>query len=192
MSRHMMVTGVALTVAGAMIVALGCETALAQGRGGGRRDPAGFQTQGGGRGQRGPGGGVQFDPERMLDRMVQQHQTALGCTDEEWATLEPLVRKVLELRPRPGMGGPGGRQAGPGGGRGMRGGPAATADPEAEALKTALDSSESTDADIEAKLQALRDARKAKAAELKAAREALAAAAGTRTEAKLVLMGTLE
>ena len=74
----------------------------------------------------------------------------------------------------------------------MRGGPPLGADSEMAALKEALDSSESTDADIEAKLKALRDARAAKAAELKAARDALLAAVTTRQEAQLVLMGTLD
>jgi hypothetical protein len=195
MKKGMVVTGIAVVVAAAMVIALGIETAQAQGRGEGRRDRAGLQGPGGGRGQQGPQDGAGFDPEQMLDRVLQHHQKALDCSDEEWATLEPLVKKVLELRPRPGVGGigrrPGGREGAQGGGRGMRGGPA-IADPAAEALQAALDSTESTDADIEAKLQAVRDARKAKAAELKAARDALAAAAGTRTEARLVLMGTLE
>ena len=189
MSRGMVGTGIAVVVAAAMVIALGHQTVQAQGRGEGRRGRAGLQGPGGGRGQRGQEDGAGFDPAQMLNRMLQHHQMALGSSDEEWATLEPLVKKVLELRPGPSMGGFGERQGGPGRGRG---GPAASANPEAEALQAALDSTESTDADIEAKLQALRDARKAKAAELQAAQDALAAAAGARAEARLVLMGTLQ
>jgi hypothetical protein len=87
----------------------------------------------------------------------------------------------------PGGGGQGGGPGGPGGGRFGR-----PSSPEAEALQAALASDSTPDSEIEAKLQALRDARKKAQANLEQARGDLAKVLTLRQEATLVQMGFLE
>jgi hypothetical protein len=84
-------------------------------------------------------------------------------------------------------GGPGGNGGGPGGGRFGR-----VTSPEAQALQTALASDSTPDAEIQTKLQALRDARKKAQADLDQARQDLAKVLTLRQEATLVEMGLLE
>ena len=159
--------------------------------------------QGGRRGgDRGPGG---FNVEEFRNRMNARIKEQLKATDEEWAVLQPLIEKV-QNKQRDAMtsrgfggffggrggGGPGGdRGAGGGGGgggdRGDRGG-----SPEAQALRTAIESDSTSAEDLKAKLAAVREARKKAAAELEAARADLAKVLSVRQEAVLVSMGVLD
>jgi hypothetical protein len=163
----------------------------------------------------GGGGGYANFNQRMNDRL----KTALKASDDEWAVIQPLLEKVqTAMRATtagrfgggggfggggrrggggggPGGGGPGGGGPGGGGpGGGGPGGPGAggpTAD-AATALRTALASDATAPADIQAKLQALRDARKKAAGDLDQARADLEKVLTLRQEATLVQMGLLE
>ncbi len=94
---------------------------------------------GAGSGGMGGGGGMGrhgFNREEMQNRMMEMIKQRLGATDEEWAVLQPLVKKVMELSReqrqsgmmRGGPGGPGGGMGGPGGSGGM-GGPGGSGAP---------------------------------------------------------------
>ena len=146
----------------------------------------------------GGGGGRQNWQQMMADRV----KTALKASDDEWAVIQPLLQKVADMqratRGGMGFGGPGGGRRGGGGGGGGNGGgdaptppPTATGDASA-ALRTALDSDATSNDDIKAKLQALRDARKKAQADLDAARADLQKVLTLRQEAVLVNMGILE
>ncbi len=170
------------------------------------------QDQGGRRGN--------FDPEQMRARMMENIQTQLAASDDEWKVIEPLVTKVMEKQraARSGMmGGPGMMMGGPGGpggpggsnraqgnrpqsaqgGQGGPGGPGGPGfrgepDPDMEALQTVLQSETSTADEIKAKLSAFRTSRDKKAAELKTAREELRKVLSIRQEAQLVMTGMLD
>jgi septal ring factor EnvC (AmiA/AmiB activator) len=77
---------------------------------------------------------------------------------------------------------------GPGGPGGMFG----ASSPEAESLRTTLDSANASNDEIKAKLAAYREAQKKNEAALQAAREKLRAVLTVRQEAQLVLAGVLE
>ena len=136
----------------------------------------------------GPGGGMRGqwgDPAQMREMMGQRFKVALACTDEEWKVIGPRVEKVLEIQfqarfGRGGFGGPGGRG-------GMFG-----ASPEAQALNEAIESKDTPDKEIKAKLKAFRDAAKKREAELKKARDELRKVVTLRQEARLVLMSMLD
>ena len=156
------------------------------GREGGRR----------GMGPGGPGGGMrgQWDPERMREMMAQRFKAALACSDEEWEVIGPRVEKVVEIQfrarlGRGGFGGPGG-PGGPGG-RGGRGG-MFQGSPEAQVLSEALESEDTPNEEIKAKLKAFRDAAKKREQELKKARDELREVLTLRQEARLVLMSILD
>jgi hypothetical protein len=164
----------------------------------------------------GPGGGGNADfRQRMNDRM----KAALKASDDEWAVIQPLLEKVQTAQRatmagrfggfgrRGGFGGPGGPggnggPGGPGGGNGPAAGaspgaapanrPGRVDMPEADALRTALESDSTSPEEIKTKLQALRDARKKAAADLEQAREDLQKVLTLRQEAALVQMGILE
>lgn len=150
---------------------------------------------GGGGNGGGPGGGQNWQ-QRMADRL----KTSLKATDDEWAVIQPLLQKVQDLqRETRGGGGFGGGGFGRRGGGGNNGGNANAPTPPqtptgeaAAALRTAVDSDSTSDADIKAKLQALRDARKKAQADLDAARADLQKVLTLRQEAVLVNMGILE
>jgi len=89
-------------------------------------------------------------------------------------------------RQRPGAEG---ERGGPRGDRPRLGGPP---NPEVEALAKALEAKDTPAADIEAKLKAVREARKKAEDELKAAREDLRKVLTVRQEAVMVLMGMLD
>lgn len=143
----------------------------------------------GGMGPGGPGRGGQWDPARMREMMALRLREALACSDEEWEVIGPRVEKVAEIQFEArrarfgGMGGPGG----PGGRGGMF-----QASPEAQALSEALDSEDTSNEDIKAKLKAFRDAAKKKEEELKKARAELREVLTLRQEARLVLMSILD
>ncbi len=166
---------------------------------GGPGGPGGQRAHLGERGQRGPGGqgGMRFDPENMWENfMADRFKEDLKCSDDEWTKLGPLVKKVvlgeMELRMaensgmirglmgggrRGGMGmmgpgGPGGQQAGPGG-PGGPGGPFGGGEQlkEEQDLQALLDQPTPADAEIEAKIKALRDARQAESGDRREGRK---------------------
>jgi Ca2+-binding EF-hand superfamily protein len=130
------------------------------------------------RGQRG-----QFDPARMMDNMVSRYKETLGSTDEEWKAIEPLLKKVLEARMQARIGGFGRRPGGES---------AAGANPEADALRSTLDSQKATPDEIKAKLAAFRASQKKKDEALQKAREDLRKVLTVKQEANLVLSGVLD
>jgi Spy/CpxP family protein refolding chaperone len=153
--------------------------------------PPGRKSGGAGMGPGGPGGGMRGqwgDPARMREMMAQRFKAALACTDEEWKVIGPRVEKVLEIQFQArfassalaAQGGPTGR-----GGR-------FRASPEAQALSDAIESKDTPDEEIKAKLKAFRDAAKKREAELKKARDELRKVVTLRQEARLVLMSMLD
>jgi Spy/CpxP family protein refolding chaperone len=146
---------------------------------------------GGGMRPGGPGGGMRGqwgDPAQMREMMAQRFKVALACTDEEWEVIGPRLEKVLEIQFQErfarsalaAQGGPTGR-----GGRFQ-------ASPEAQALSDAIQSEDTPDKEIKAKLKAFRDAAKKREAELKKARDELRKVVTLRQEARLVLMSMLD
>ena len=83
----------------------------------------------------GPGGGRgNFDPAQFQQRMMDNVRQQLGFTnDTDWAAVQPLIQKVMDVRREVGFGGGMGRlfgrnrggNGGPGGGRGGFGSPPA-------------------------------------------------------------------
>ncbi len=134
--------------------------------------------------------------EQFRQRMIERLKTALKASDDEWSVIQPLLEKV-QTKQREAMGGRfgGGRRGGPGGQDGgdrnshqnWGGG-----SPESDALRKVLEVETTPAADIKAKLESLREARKKSAAELDQAREELRKVLTQRQEAALVLMGFLQ
>jgi hypothetical protein len=145
---------------------------------------ADLQAQG--RGQGGPGGGRgNFDPAEMRARMMERYQEQLGFSDAEFKAIQPLIEDV-QTKQREARGGRGGMMFGGRGGRGGRGGNQ-DADPELEALQSAIESG----SNIEAKLAAFRAARDKKEADLKKAQDTLKSVLTVKQEAQAVLMGMI-
>lgn len=172
-------------------------TVFAQDQGGQRGNRRGQGGQDGG----GFGGGFGGDPAefraQMEQRMLENTRERLEITDEtEWKAIEPLVKKINELRAqqlggnvRGMMGGRGG-QGGQGGqgGRGGRGGFGAEPSAEQTALDSAIESNASKD-DLKAKMTAYRKARDQQAASLKTAQDNLKKVLTTKQEAVALQMG---
>lgn len=166
------------------------------GQNGGRRSRGG-QDNGNGNGQDN-GGRRNFNPEDMQARMMTAMRERFGITnDEEWALISQRITKVMELRRTAGGGGgPGGLsfRGGPGGpggdtqGRGGRMGRGGS--PETEALQQAI-TDKLPDAEIKARMDRLRDIRKASEAKLREAQEELRAVLTVPQEAAAVLFGFL-
>lgn len=132
-----------------------------------------------------PGGNPQDFRQRMDDRL----KAELKTTSEEWTVIQPLLQKVVEKQRAIFAGRFGGRRGGSGAG-GASGGQSGM--PEADALRTAVDSDQTSNDDIKAKLAALRDARKKAVTELDQAREDLKKVLTLRQEAVLVSRGILD
>ena len=147
-----------------------------------------------------------FDPEQMRQRMMDRYREQLEIKgDDEWKLISERINKVVEARREVGFGGGpgmfafgrGGRPGGdgnnpPAGGNDQgRRGPRAEAGPEAEALQKAIESKASAD-ELKAKLAKLREARKAKEANLEKAQEELRKVLSVRQEAAAVLAGLLK
>jgi len=148
---------------------------------------ADLQAQG--RGQGGPGGGRgNFDPAEMRARMMERYQEQLGFSDAEFKAIQPLIEDV-QTKQRDARGGRGGMMFGGRGGAGGRGGRGGNqdADPELEALQSAIESG----SNIEAKLAAFRAARDKKEADLKKAQDTLKSVLTVKQEAQAVLMGII-
>ncbi len=152
--------------------------------------------------RQGGGGGGNFDPEQMRQRMAEMYQERLGVSADELKVIQPLIEDVQTKQRAVGGGGFGamfGRGRGQGGGGGGGGDQAAgggrrggfgTPSPEAEALQKAVESG--TPAEIKAKLEAYRDARKKNTATLQEAREKLRKVVTPKQEAALVMMNVLD
>jgi len=146
-------------------------------------------AQGGGGG--GGGGRGNFDPAAMQERTVDRTITDLELKDEEATVIKPLLTEVVKCqmsqmmgRMGGGRGGRGGAAAGAGGGR--------TQAPEIQALRDAVDNTSTPAAELQAKMKAVRDARKKAEEALQKAREALRKAVTARQEAQLLLSGILD
>jgi hypothetical protein len=149
--------------------------------------------------------------EQFRQRMNERLKTELQVNDQEWAVIQPLLSKVQDKMretmlgrfaggPRPQRGG------GPGGGGNDNGAqrperaeranrpdrPEPQGSAETQALRTALESPSSSNTDIKAKLQALRDSRQKANAELEQARNDLKSVLNLRQEATLVMAGMLD
>jgi hypothetical protein len=139
-----------------------------------------------GRGPGGPGGGPppgDFDPAQFHQRMLGHIRTNLSISnDSEWAAIQPLVQKVMDVRREAEMGmrGPGG----PGGGPPFGRQPSA----EQKALQKAIDE-KAPAAQIKDALTKFRSARKDKQAKLESAQAELKSVLSTEQEAQAVLMG---
>ena len=151
---------------------------------------ADLQAQGRGQGgQGGPGGGRgNFDPAEMRARMMERYQEQFGFSDAEFKAIQPLIEDV-QTKQRDARGGRGGMMFGGRGGAGGRGGRGGNqdADPELEALQSAIESG----SNIEAKLAAFRAARDKKEADLKKAQDTLKSVLTVKQEAQAVLMGII-
>jgi len=170
------------------------------------QDQGGPDGNRGDRGGRGPGGfggdRGNFDPaqfrEQMEQRMMESVRERLEIKDDaEWGAIQPLIKKVNDLRTQQlagGMRGMFGRGRGPGGDSGRsgdsgRGGSLfGESSPEQTALSEAVDRDASKD-DLKAKMEAFRKARDQKAAELKAAQDTLKKVLTTKQEAVALQMG---
>ncbi len=140
------------------------------------------------------GGGRNFDPAEMRQRMLERTREQLEITDDkEWQAIEPLVTKVGEARMATisgrGFGGFGGRGGGPGGQGGGRGG-FGQPNPTAEALQKAVDA-KASNAETKAALEKFAADRKAKQAELEKAQANLRKVLTPRQEAIATLNGLL-
>ncbi len=139
---------------------------------------------------------------RMQQRMDQMKQD-MGATDDEWKALEPKItalqqQEMQSMMGRMGRGGRGGGGGGPGG-PGGPGGNGTPPSPAAAAVQTAssdlnnvIQNKDATPEQIKSKLEALRDARKKSAEDLKKSQDSLRELLTVRQEAVLVASGILE
>lgn len=126
-----------------------------------------------------------FNREEMQARILANLRTQFAVADDaEWKLISDRILKVMELRRS---------VAGPGFAmvmfRGNR--PGATANPEVDALRTAIDD-KLPEAEIKARLGRLREARKQAEVRLNQAREDLRSILTVRQEAVAVLLGLLQ
>jgi len=129
--------------------------------------------------------------EQFRQKMNEMIKTSLKVNDEEWSIIQPLLEKV-QTKQRESLTGRFGAFMGRRGGNGGGDRPDRPASPETDALKAALESDGTAPADIKAKLEAVRAARKKAVAELDQAREDLRKVLTQRQEASLVMLGILE
>jgi hypothetical protein len=166
------------------------------GQNGGQGGAGGFGGQGG------PGGGGRggnFDPAQMQQQQMDRMREQFEVTDDaEWGLISERITAVNEARQgaagmggfgggggRGGAGGPGGQGGQRGGGRGGRGG-----NVEQQALQQAI-ADKLPDGEIKARLERLRDSRKAAEEKLARAQENLRAVLSVRQEAVAVMTGLL-
>jgi hypothetical protein len=139
----------------------------------------------------------------MQQRMMDMMKTRLEITDDtEWAAVQPLVQKVMDLRRDTLMGGNlrgmFGRRGGPGGDTNnaeqnaapRRGGMFGQPSPEADALQKAIDA-KAPKAELKSALEKFQASRKAKQAELVKAQSDLRKVLTSRQEAIATLSGLL-
>ncbi len=154
------------------------------------------------------GGGRNFDPEQMRQRMMENFRERLDVkNDDEWKIIEAKIQKVLDARReagglgmggfafgrggRRGGGGGGGAGAGGGGGGGARGGFFGEPSAEVQDLQKAVEANASSD-EIKTKLQKVRQAQKDKEAKVEAAQEDLKKVLSVKQEAAAVLAGLVK
>jgi hypothetical protein len=136
--------------------------------------------------------------QQRMDEMKQE----MGATDDEWNALEPKITALQQTEMQAMMGRMGGGRGGrgPGGGGGGGGGPGG-AEPSASAtavlnatkdLQTILQNKDATADQIKTKLDALRDAKKKAADDLKKQQDDLKSLLTVRQEAVLVSHGILD
>ncbi|HOM60790.1 MAG TPA: hypothetical protein PLP49_05070 [Anaerohalosphaeraceae bacterium] len=191
MSTKKMLTGLTLLT----ILAIFAAQSYSQQGGGEGRGRRGEQQAGQAGGPAGQQMG-QRDPEQMrqmmLERQIQRVKQALNPTDEQWAKIEPALKKVITLTQQTN------RAAFPGQAFGRQQGQTEEANEEqtelakaARELRTAVNSS-NADA-IKTKLEAFRRAREEALKQLTEAKKELKATlTGVQQEAELVLMGYLD
>jgi len=142
----------------------------------------------------------EFNPEEMRNRMSAALREQFQVEDDaEWAIISERIQKIAELRRASGgglaatmamrsMGSQPGRGEFPGAGaRGRMGGGVS---PETEALVAAV-KSKAPDAELKARLERVREVRKANEAKLTEAQEELRAVLNLRQEAIAVVSGLL-
>lgn len=172
------------------LMVLASMSASAQDQGGGQGGQGG-QGGRGGRGPGGPGGGPgggrgTFDRTAFMNRMLDENQKTLKMSDDEWKVVRPLVQEVYTKRDE--------SRTSMYGGMRQRGGSTGQTDSprEIQALKDVLERESASANDIKPRLDALREYRAKKEAELKEAREKLRAVLTAKQEAQLVLAGLLD
>ena len=156
------------------------------------------------RGQGGPGGGGNFDPEQMRQRMMDRYREQFGVKDDaEWKIISDRIEKVSTARREVGNrggfgggrgggpGGPGGGAAGAGAGAGGRGGFGGEPSAEATSLQATIENNASAD-DIKAKLAKYRESQKDKETKLAKAQDELRQVLSVKQEAAAVLAGLLK
>jgi hypothetical protein len=157
------------------------------------------EAQGGGFG--GPGGGRGFDPTQIRQMILDNIRTNLEVKDDgEWKVIGDQVQKVFDAQLQAGFGGGMDmmrmfRRNNPQGGARRGGGLAAmlgadTADPEGEALQSAIDKN-APPAELKAAIAKVAAARAQKQARLDEARKDLRQLLSVRQEAIAVSMGLL-
>ena len=142
----------------------------------------------GGGGQR--TGRANFDPAQFQQRMMTNVRERLAFSnDTEWAAVQPLVQKVMDLRREASAGGRGmmgggrGTNAAADNGGGARRGVSGTPSPEADALQKAIDDNAPA-AQLKDALEKYRAARKDKESKLADAQENLRKVLSARQEAQ--------
>ncbi len=203
--KKMSVLSLALLV-GALSMPVLAQTAPPDNGGGGAAGGNNGGNNGGGNngGNNRGGGGRNFDPQQVMQRMMERLKGDLGMSDDEFTAVQPKIEAVFklnnEVNPRMGgMFGGGGRNGRRGGQDGGNGGgaPAAPADQSplgtARAdLQSTLDNKDSTPDQIKAKLDAYRDARSKAKDDLAKAQADLKSVLNQRQEALLVIRGMLD
>jgi hypothetical protein len=149
-----------------------------------------------------------FDPEQARGAMMERIQAGLNATDEEMTVIRPLLSDVMAKRQAAtagrfggmaAMGGPRGRADGPpqaqqGGRPGRPGGgagPQVAGSEELRALNQAIESPNTTSAELEKRMAEVRAARQKAEAELRESESKLREVLTMRQEAYLLLLGFL-
>jgi hypothetical protein len=132
-----------------------------------------------------------LDPAEFQARMMAGVREQFGVTnDDEWAVILPRLTTVMDLRRATMGGGFGFRGMGGGGRNGTRANLQGAANPDLDALQTAI-TNNAPDAEIKARMERLREVRKQNEAKLEKAHEDLRAVLTVRQEAVAVMMGLL-
>lgn len=138
-----------------------------------------------------------FDPAQFQQRMLNNVRERLAFSnDTEWAAVQPLVQKVMDLRRDMGSGargmglGGGGTNSPLENGRSGRRAFAGTPSPEADALQKTVENNAPA-AQIKDAMERYRAARKEKEAKLADAQETLRKVLTVRQEAQATLLGLL-
>lgn len=160
---------------------------------GGQGAPPPADNGGGPGGPGGQGGRRRFDPQQMMQDRLDRIKEDLGANDDEWNALQPKVQKVMQMQFEMMRGRFGMRRRG-----GDQGGPPQDDQSQQNAVQKATSdlraavNANASASDLQAKLQALRDARTQAQADMTKAQADLKSVLTQRQEAQLVLDGILE